>query len=231
MSNELPSPGEFGAAFTAFMRAMQEAADAPEPLLVANLRRHLGTEPGELPVTAATFREADRPNLQLALDAVLPERELIGLSSHMGGGFSALLEPMHGFAFVGGRGSSPRYLDVELGDGRAVHCIANAMLLVEFDGAPVALVMSDGEGGRGPRMMGPMGAVSEVRFEGISPDVEAVSRLFSAIRAAMLEHNVFRGRIISINGDGGVTFQTVAEVARDSIVLPDGTLVRGARRP
>jgi hypothetical protein len=64
-----------------------------------------------------------------------------------------------------------------------VHCIANAMLLVEFDGAPVALVISDGEDGRGPRMIGPMGPVSEVRFEGISPDVEAVSRLFAAIRA------------------------------------------------
>ncbi|MCA1683592.1 MAG: hypothetical protein LC708_00445, partial [Actinobacteria bacterium] len=66
MSEQLPSPGEFGAAFIAFMGAMQEAADVPEPPLVANLREHLGTEPGELPVTAATFREADRPNLQLA---------------------------------------------------------------------------------------------------------------------------------------------------------------------
>ena len=224
--HQLPSPGEFGAAFIAFMRAMQEVADAPEPPSVASLREHLGTEPAELPVTAANFREADRPNLQLALDAVLPARELIGLPPHLGGGFSSLLGPTHGFAFVGGRGASPRYLDVALGDGRVVHCIANAMLLVEFGGAPVALVISDGEDGRGPRMMGPMGPVSEVRFEGISPDVEAVSRLFAAIRAAMLEHNVFRGRIISINGDGGVTFQTVTEVARDSIVLPNGTLER-----
>ena len=223
MSDQLPSPGEFGAAFIAFMRAMQEAADVPEPPWVANLREHLGTEPAELPVTAATFREADRPNLQLALDAVLPERELIGLPPHLGGGFSSLLGPTPGFAIFSGRGASPRYLDVALGDGRVVHCIANAMLLVEFDDAPVALVISDGEDGRGPRMMGP---VSEVRFEGISPNVEAASRLFAVIRAAMLEHNVFRGRIISINGDGGVTFQTVTEVARDSIVLPDGTLER-----
>ena len=54
--HQLPSPGEFGAAFVAFMRAMQEAADAPEPPWVASLREHLGTEPAELPVTAANFR-------------------------------------------------------------------------------------------------------------------------------------------------------------------------------
>jgi hypothetical protein len=113
---QLPSPGEFGAAFIAFMRAMQEVADAPEPPWVGRLREHLGTEPAELPVTAATFLEADRPNLQLALDAVLPERELIGLPPHLGGGFSSLLGPTHGFAFVGGTGASPRYLDVALGD-------------------------------------------------------------------------------------------------------------------
>ncbi len=224
MSDQL-SPGEFGAAFIAFIRAMQGAADAPELPWVASLRKHLGSEPAELPVTGATFREADRPNLQLALDAVLPERVLVGLPPHVGGGFASLLAPMHGFAFVG-RGASPRYLDVALGDGRVVHCIANAMLLVEFDAAPVALVISDGDDGRGPRMMGPMGPVSEVRLEGISPDVEAVSRLFAAIRAAMLEHNVFRGRIISINGGGGVAFQKVTEVARDAVVLPDGTLER-----
>lgn len=222
----MPSPGEFGAAFVAFMRVMQEAADAPEAPWVTRLREHLGTEPAELPVTAANFREADRPNLQLALDAVLPERVLIGLPPHVGGGFASLLAPMHGYAFVSGWGASPRYLDVALGDGRVVHCIANAMLLVEFDGAPVALVISDGEDGRGPRMMGPMGPVSEVRLEGISPDVEAVSRLVAAIRAAMLEHNVFRGRIISISSGGGVTFQTVTAVARGAIVLPDGTLER-----
>jgi cell division protease FtsH len=226
VSDRLPSTGEFGAAFIAFMRAMQAAADAPDPPWVTRLREHLGTEPAELAVTAATFREADRPNLQLALDAVLPERELIGLPAHIGGGFSSLLGPKPAVAFISGRGASARYLDVELGDGRVVHCIANALLLVEFDDAPVALVISDGDDGRGPRMMGPMGPVSDLRLEGISPDSEAASRLFAAIRAAMLEHNVFRGRIISINGGGGVTFPAVTAVARDSIVLPDGALER-----
>jgi hypothetical protein len=83
MSEQLPPPGEFGFAFLEFMRVMQEAVELPEPPWVVTLREHLGAEPGELPVTAASFHVADRPNLQLALDAVLPDRELVGLSPHL----------------------------------------------------------------------------------------------------------------------------------------------------
>lgn len=207
------------------MRAMQEAATAPEPVIVTRLRDHLGAEPAELPVTGANFRPADRPNLQLALDAILPDRELIGLPPHMGEGFASLLAPMPGAFFARGHAASPRYLDVEVGDGRVLHCIANALLLAEFEGVPVAVVIAEGEEGR-HRFVGPHGEVPEVRLEGISPEAEAVSGLLAAIRAAMLEHNVFRGRIISIDAGGGVTFPSVPEVARASVVLPHGTLER-----
>ena len=79
MSEDSLRPSEFAAAFVDFMRAMHEAAEFPESPIVERLREHLGVEPGDLPVTSAGFVFADRPNLQLALDAVLPERELLGL--------------------------------------------------------------------------------------------------------------------------------------------------------
>jgi DNA polymerase III delta prime subunit len=66
----------------------------------------------------------------------------------------------------------------------------------------------------------------EVRLEGIAADEDAVPRLFAALRSAMREHNVFRGKIISLSAMGSVTFPAIPDVARDAVVLPDGTLER-----
>jgi hypothetical protein len=79
--SEVPPVGEFAATFVKFMEGMTEAADRPEPPLLERLREHLRVEPAELPVISANFGIADRPNLQLALDAVVSERETIGLFS------------------------------------------------------------------------------------------------------------------------------------------------------
>jgi cell division protease FtsH len=216
---QVPPVGEFAASFVKFMEAMTEAADRPAPPLLERLREHLGVEPAELPVISANFGIADRPNLQLALDAVLSERETIGLFSHhmgrMGAGFGQLF--MHA-----GRGMAHaqpvEYTDVDLGDGRVVRCIASALLLSRFDSLPVALIITTEQGP-------PHGQIV-VRLEGISPGERAVSSLLSALRAAMLKHNVFRGKIVSLSIGGGVTFPALPEVTRDAVVLPAGTLER-----
>jgi hypothetical protein len=221
VSEEPPPVGEFAAAFQDFLRAMAEAAGRPEPVVLARLREHLGVEPVELPVTSAKYGVAERPNLQLALDAVLPDREAMGISGPFvhrmdGGGFSQLLA-RPGPGFPGGV-APVEYADVEIGDGRVVRCIASALLLSSFDGGPVAIIVSSGE-------RPPMGHV-EVRVEGISPREGLVSDLFRALRSAMAEHNVFRGRVISLTPMGAVTFPSLSKVERSAVVLPDGTLER-----
>jgi SpoVK/Ycf46/Vps4 family AAA+-type ATPase len=50
--------------------------------------------------------------------------------------------------------------------------------------------------------------------------------MFGAIRSAMIAHNVFRGKLISLSVTGSVTFPTVPRVERDAVVLPVGTLER-----
>ncbi len=216
MSDPLPPVDEFASVFVEFMRTMNESAGRREPPVLARLREHLGVEPAELAVTSAEFGVAQRPNLQLALDAVLPERETIGLSSpHMGrmsASFSQLLR------FAPGPSGPVEYADVELGDGRVVRCITSALLLASFEAAPVALIIASEQGG-------PRGQM-EVRLEGISSVDGAVSRLLSSLRSAMLEHNVFRGKVVSLSLGGAVTFPTIAVVQRDAVVLPDGTLER-----
>lgn len=227
MSDDKLTPGEFGAAFVEFMRWSQEAAEFPESPIVERLREHLGVEPSDLPVTSAGFVLADRPNLQLALDAVLPDRELLGLPPHameMGGGFAGLFSRRHG-----GHGPAAipvEYADVEVGDGRVIRCIASAVLLARFEDSPVSLVIGIGGGGpHHPRFM-PMHHQPTVSVEGIAPTEGTISALLAAIRAAIVEHNVFRGKIISLDPSGAATFHTVPNVARDGLVLPDGTLER-----
>jgi cell division protease FtsH len=70
MTDRLPDPAAFGAAFEDFVHAMAAAATHPESPLAARLREHLGADPGELPSTVAELATTDHPNLQLALDAV-----------------------------------------------------------------------------------------------------------------------------------------------------------------
>jgi cell division protease FtsH len=110
------------------------------------------------------------------------------------------------------------YADVELGDGRVVRCIASALLLSRFNGDPVALVVTSGE-------RPPMGHV-RVNVQGISPREGTIPELLKALREAMVEHNVFRGKVISLTAMGSVVFPAVPRIQRDAVVLPDGTLER-----
>ena len=178
-----------------------------------------------MPTTGAEFPLAEHPNLQLALDAVLGDAELVGFTTrHMGFGSIGLAEIVAGQGMAGPISFGPvRYVDVEVGDGRVVQCVESALLLAVHEEAPLALVLSRG----GDNPMRP----SLLRLEGVSPASGAVSGLLREVRAAMREHNVFRGRIISLHqeehgGGVGVQFHTVPTVTRTDVILPEGTLER-----
>jgi hypothetical protein len=114
---------------------------------------------------------------------------------------------------------------IEVGDGRVVQCVAAGMYLARHDDAPVVLLISRGER--------PFGA-STLKVEGTSPDPDAVAALLAALRAAMREHNVYRGKVISLHQreDRGVSvqFHRPQPVARDAVILPEGTLERLERQ-
>lgn len=226
--SELPDPGAFGAAFEQFMRAMSLVAEQRESEVAVRLRDHLGGDPKALPTTGAEFALAEHANLQLALDAVLPDAELVGFTTrHMGFGSIGLAEIVAGQAMTGPISPGPvRYVDVEVGDGRVIQCVESGLLLIRRDEAPLALVLSRA----GDHPMRP----SSLKLEGVSHARGAVSALLRELRAAMREHNVFRGRIISLHQRGqdegvGVQFHAVPAVERDGVILPEGTLERFER--
>jgi hypothetical protein len=223
MSDELPGIGPFGATFERFMEAMTVAAERGESVLGARMRAHLGQDPKQLPTTSVQFAPTDHVNLQLALDAVLPDAEVLGYSAgpegYMPVGLSELLA---GRAMTGRIELAPvQYADVEVGDGRVVRCVAAGVFLAHHAEAPVVLVISQHER--------PFGGAS-LRLEGLSPQENTVSGLVGELRAAMRKHNVYRGRVISLHGGEresvAVHFHQLPVVGRDAVIFPDGTLER-----
>jgi cell division protease FtsH len=227
MTGELPDPGAFGAAFEDFIEAMSLAATRPESPLAARLREHLGADSSALPSTVAELATTDHPNLQLALDAVLPDAEIVGYGTrHTGFGGVGLADIIAGMSMAGPIRPAPvQRMAIEVGDGRVVRCVTLGMYLAQRDGAPVALVLS-----RAERHFGG----TALKLEGVSPDPDAAPKLLADLRAAMREHNVYRGKVISLHQHDdrvvSVQFHHLPEVARDAVILPDGTLERLERQ-
>jgi hypothetical protein len=225
VSADLPDPGRFGAAFEDFIQAMSAAATRGESELAARIAEHLGADPKALPTTTIELPTTEQANLQLGLDAALHDAEVLGFSSRgMGYMPLGLAELLAGQAMTGPIAiGPPRYVSVEVGDGRIVRCVGNGVFLTAFDGEPIALVLSPPvERGMAP---------GTLKLEGVAQHDETIAGAIAAIRAAMREHNVFRGRMISLHagmhGEGAsVQFHTLPSVAREGVILPDGTLER-----
>jgi hypothetical protein len=223
MTDQLPDPGAFGAAFEDFLRAMTTAAERGESELAARMREHLGQKPKELPSTAAEFARTDHPNLQIALDAVLPDAEVLGYSSsHPGFLAVGLGELVSGRSMAGPIESGPvQYTDVDVGGGRVVRCVSSGVYLARYHDAPVVLVLSMSERPFGHAML---------KLEAISPRDGTTTALIQDLRVAMRERNVYRGRVISLHGgdENSVTvqFHQLPDIERAAVILPAGTLDR-----
>ena len=205
------------------MEAMVAAAKRGESELGVRLRSHLGVDPKALPTTSVQFPSTEHANLQLALDAVLPDAELLGFSAAAVGYVPVgLSELVAGRAMSGRIEPGPvQYADVEVGDGRIVRCVSAGVLLAVRSQVPVVLVVSQIER--------PFGGAS-LQVEGVSPREHAVSELVAELRAAMREYNVYRGRVISLHGGDrdsvSVQFHQLPAVDRRDVVFPEGTLER-----
>jgi hypothetical protein len=153
------------------------------------------------------------------LDAVLGDAELLGYSAlqmpYQYSGLPAILSPDGPFGRI--ETGPVQYTNVEVGDGRVIQCVANGIFLADR----AVFVISTAER--------PFGG-SQLKFEGIAPDSGVVHETLDAIRAAMREHNVYRGRTISLHAHDdqsvSVVFHQLPAVARDAVILPDGTLER-----
>ena len=215
---------DFARLFTEFLQTMQLAARAPASALTARIRDHLGVDLDELPVTTAELPVTSHPNLQLALDALLADAELLGYRArHMGHLALTLGDLLAGEAMTGPiTPGPPKYAEVEVGDGRVIRCVTAGVYLGRRGQDPFVVSVTI----QHERMGG-----TAISLELLSPRHGVASEVLADLRTAMVERNVYRGRMISLHGEphqGGarVAFHTPPHTERDRVILPAGTLER-----
>ena len=109
---------------------------------------------------------------------------------------------------------------VELDEGRSLACVTMGLFLITAGSERLAVLIAS--------QRFPMeGSFVEV----MAPQVHGAEAFLGELRRLMVEHNVYRRKVISLAGSRGptgqkieVTFHRRRRVARGRIVLPDGVL-------
>jgi ATPase family associated with various cellular activities (AAA) len=227
---DVMGPGEFGHALHRFLNVSLELAPHEEPEVARRLREHLGVDAlDDLPILRRELDRSDHPNLQLALDKLTDwSVEMVGLRSermiygHDSVGSLAQLaasarpEHAHGPAMA-----ALEHVTVPIGGGRSISCVVNALLLLRSGERVLAALIGTGESRMGaPRL----------RLEVIGRERAEAEALLAEIDALMLEHDVYRGRVVAFGGERHMGFsievRTLPAVEREAIVLPQGALER-----
>jgi hypothetical protein len=207
------------------------------PTLAERLADHLGVDPLGLSSIAESFETWEHANVQAALDAYLSqpghEGQLVGVLGAQKRGFGVGLSDLlvtramsvAGMPSAGAASGPVDYVNLAVGPGRALACIQFGVVLVTSpDGRLAVLVRTADE------RSGPMGA--KVTVEVMAPEPQRATAFLAGLRKLMVEHNVYRGQVVSLArrqppyGTIVVEFHARPEVARSDIVLGDGVLER-----
>jgi ATPase family associated with various cellular activities (AAA) len=224
------SPGEFGAAFKAFLEQSTAQAPRTESVLAGRLRSHLGADPAALPIVSEDYEPAEHPNLQVALDAWTQEpgrsSEAVGIAHDKRFGMlglSDLIGPRAGTLMGGGelRPGPVEWVNRPLDGDRVLTCVQFGLLLAR-DGQRRLAVLVQGPADQTIRR--------QVRVEVMAADRDLAQTFLTDLRLTMRARSVYRGQVISLAaeqyGPPSVRFHALPVVARDDIVLADGVLER-----
>src|SRR5262245_17295940 len=140
MENEDLSARDFGAAFKGFLEQAATGVPVEEPVFAQRVRAHLGTDPAALEIVNRKFDALDRPNVQVALDAYLEgegrSAEILGFTAPYAGfratSITELIAPGSPSLFAD-RGVQPgpvEYVDVDVGAGKSLSCLGEALLFL-----------------------------------------------------------------------------------------------------
>jgi len=202
------------------------AARAEEESVARLLAGHLGGGAAELQVARGAWPPYDRVNVQTGLEAWLanPGRShrLVGLTQyrHRDFGLADLLQG--GDRWSPGLGSVATEA-MAAGPGGLTHpCVQCAIYLTtDADGASAVLV-------RGP---GPRSMHDGVSIEVVCGTRDRATEIEQSIRQLSLEHNVFRGHVISFGGEvfghergGLLSFLDRPDISREQVILPPEVL-------
>jgi hypothetical protein len=200
-----------------------EEGHSAERSVAAPILEHLGPDAPSFPIHSEELPSYELPNLQLGLEAVLArpgyEHRLVGIagqSRHFSGlGLSDLLA---GSRFAVG---SPEYVNAPIGPDETLPCLVWAIVLVTGPEGPLCAFVRRGEEN---------GPAPGLAVQVTAADPAVASRFLADLRAAMVEHDVFRGQVITMEvnrrGERRIVFLERPTLRADELVLPDGVLER-----
>ena len=195
------------------------------PTLTSMLHDHLGAAAETADVVEESWPAYEHVNVQLGLDAWLAGEDrahrLLGLARfrHRGVDLSGLLVPDDDPYESGPILGNVSWMTLPSGpDGQVHRAVAAGLYLVEEPGLHAAILL-----------LGPQ-EDNGLHLHVASDDPAAAARIAAEVRELALVHNVFRGQLISFEGDmfgerGTVLhFHTRPDVAADRVILPVETL-------
>jgi ATPase family associated with various cellular activities (AAA) len=216
-------PEELAGALKRLADWAERYAPSPESPVRRRLRAHFGSDPAELPVVSRPLEAWDRPNLQVALDAWLEDRQFEVLGVALMEGYRAGLAEL----VRGGEWASevelgaPAHVTVPLGENESVACVESGLWLVDGGDQPLVLMLKSVDYGAGERL----------GLEVMAADRALAESTLADVRALMSERNVYRGRVLELRArhfhdDEGapLTVRTLPALDREQIVLPPGVL-------
>jgi cell division protease FtsH len=217
-----PEVADIGRLARRLMLRTVAAARADEESVGRLLAGHLGMQAAQLPVATGSWPAYDQVNVQTGLDAWLAEpgrtHQLVGLTQyrHRDFGLADLMQitRSHG----PGIGSVATEALPAGPGGLTRPCVQCGLYLTtDSDGVAALLV-------RGPEEHG---AIESVTVEVACTSPSRAPGLIDEIRRLSLEHNVFRGHVISFGDEvfdhhrgALLSFLDRPQVARDKVVLP-----------
>jgi hypothetical protein len=217
------------------MRAVVGAARAAERTTLAQvLAAHLGEGSSTLDVVEETWAGYEHVNVQAGLDAwlALPGRsvELVGVVSqhHQPVGLAELLGQEGPHDPFGPRPGNAASVNLACGpDGQVRPCIRCGLYLVTEGQRRTAVLL------RAPT---PEFGRNEASVQLVSTEPDAALRTAAEIRAAALEHNVFRGQVLSFgqeifgHGQTLLQFHRRPTLGADQLILAPETLAQVQRQ-
>ena len=219
-----PELADVGRLLRRGVRAVVGAARAGDrPMLSRIIAEHLGHDAGELEVVEETWPGYDHVNVQAGLDAWLAEpgrtSQLVGIAGfqHVMFGIGDLLAAGSGDHF-GLRPGNPASVNLACGpDGEVRPCQRCAVYLVGEEEVRTALLV---------RGASPEFGNERVSLQIVSTDSSVAGRVATEIRTAALEHNVFRGQVLSFGQEVFGHGQTLLQFHRRPTLTADQLILR-----
>lgn len=184
---------------------------------------HLGADGDAVTLVQESWPSYDHVNVQAGLDAWLAEpgrtHRVVGVVNfrHREVGFSDLMRDVP-VEFHGPAPGNVARVNLPSGPAGAVRaCVTCAVYLVEDDGVPAVLLFRLGD----PEM-----GQSATTLEIAAADEDVVAGIAADVRRLALEHNVYRGQVVSFGhhmfGDRGavLSFHERPELDRQDLILP-----------